>query len=146
MKENLLTMKEIAKKIVMIVCALLIFAVVPIIAGADEQKPAEDKVTGGIDLSVLSAYIWRGQELSRDSVVIQPSATISYKDFTFNVWGNLDTKPYSSTTANYASKYTETDYTISYSKKFGILQVTPGYIYYALGAPHDGATAPLDSQ
>ena len=108
--------------------------------------PEEDKVTGEIDLSVLSAYIWRGQELSRDSVVVQPAVTASYKGFSVNVWGNLDTRPYSAADAKYAANYTETDYTISYSKKFGILQVTPGYIYYGLGAPYAGGTAPLDSQ
>jgi hypothetical protein len=108
--------------------------------------PAEDKVTGEIDLSILSAYIWRGYEQSRNSIVVQPAATINYKGFSVNVWGNLDTKPYSATNANYGAKYTETDYTVSYSKKFGILQVTPGYIYYALGAPYAGGTAPLDSQ
>ena len=111
-----------------------------------EQTPEEDKVTGEIDLSVLSAYIWRGYEQIRNSVVVQPAITASYKGFSVNVWGNLDTKPYSVADANYAANYTETDYTISYSKKFGILQVTPGYIYYGLGAPYAGGTAPLDSQ
>jgi hypothetical protein len=111
-----------------------------------EQPPEEDKVTGEVDLSVLSAYIWRGYEQTRDSVVVQPVATVSYKGFSVNVWGNLDTKPYSADDAKYGAKYTETDYTVSYSKKFGILQVTPGYIYYALGAPYAGGTAPLDSQ
>lgn len=108
--------------------------------------PEEDKVTGEIDLSVLSAYIWRGQELSRDSVVVQPAATLSYKGFSVNIWGNMDTKPYSATDAKYGANYTETDYTISYSKKFGILQVTPGYIYYGLGASYAGGTDYLDSQ
>ena len=108
--------------------------------------PEEDKVTGEIDLSVLSAYIWRGYEQSRDSVVVQPAVTASYKGFSLNVWGNFDTRPYSAADAKYAANYTETDYTISYSKRFGILQVTPGYIYYGLGAPYAGGTAPLDSQ
>jgi hypothetical protein len=150
-------MKNI-KKIIIAALISLIIAAGPATSRAEEQKPAApqpqpveqkqeaDKVTGGVDLSVLSAYIWRGQELTRNSVVVQPSATISYKGFSFNAWGNLDTKPYSTTADSYASKYTETDYTISYAKKFGILQVTPGYIYYALGAPRDGAPAPLDSQ
>jgi hypothetical protein len=108
--------------------------------------PEEDKVTGEIDLSVLSAYIWRGQELSRDSVVVQPAATLSYKGFSVNIWGNLDTRPYSALDNKYAAKYTETDFTVSYSRKFGIVQVGGGYIYYALGAPYAGGTAPLDSQ
>jgi len=79
-------------------------------------------------------------------VVIEPSVTIGYKGFSLNVWGNMDTRPYSVGDAQYASQYTETDYTLSYSRKFGILQVTPGYIYYALGAPYAGAAAPLAAQ
>ena len=166
-------MKNYMKKIITTVLLLLIIAALPVTIRAEEQKsdepeqksvvkravPAttpeqnaveqkqeEDKVTGEIDLSVLSAYIWRGYEQSRHSVVVQPAVTASYKGFSLNVWGNLDTRPYSAVDAKYAANYTETDYTITYSKKFGILQVTPGYIYYGLGAPYAGGTAPLDSQ
>jgi hypothetical protein len=172
-KGELNAMKNYMKKIITAVLLLLIIAALPVTIWAEEQKPAapeqtpavkqaapattpeqkpaeqppeEDKVTGEIDLSVLSAYIWRGYEQSRDSVVVQPAVTASYKGFSLNVWGNLDTRPYSAADAKYAANYTETDYTISYSKKFGILQVTPGYIYYGLGAPYAGGTAPLDSQ
>jgi hypothetical protein len=166
-------MKDNMNKIITAVLFLLIIAALPVTSWAEEQKPSgaeqkdvikqsapvsapeqkpveqaqeEDKVTGELDLSVLNAYIWRGYEQTRDSVVVQPSATVSYKGFSVNVWGNLDTRPYSAANADYAAKYTETDYTVSYSRKFGILQVTPGYIYYALGAPYAGGTAPLDSQ
>ncbi len=143
-------MKNKMKKIIAAGLLSLIIASLPVTSWAEEQKPVEqkqeDKVTGGVDLSILSAYIWRGQELTRNSVVVQPSATISYKGFTFNAWGNLDTKPYSAAGANYGGKYTETDLTVSYSKALGIVQVGGGYIYYALGAPYSGAAAPLDSQ
>ena len=144
-------MKNHLKKIITVVLLLLVIAAVPVNIWAEEQKPVEqkqdeDKVTGEIDLSVLSAYIWRGYEQTRNSAVIQPSATIGYKGFSFNVWGNLDTKPYSSANANYGGKYTETDFTLSYAKKLGIVQLGGGYIYYALGAPYSGAAAPLDSQ
>jgi hypothetical protein len=155
-------MQKNIKKIIAMILFLLALAALPLITCAEEQKPPEakteqkaveqqktpeeDKVTGEVDLSVLSAYIWRGYEQTRNSVVIEPAATLSYKGFSVNVWGNLDTKPYSPVDNNYSSKYTETDYTLSYSKKFGILQVTPGYIYYALGAPNAGAVAPQDSQ
>jgi len=166
-KGELNTMKNHMKKIKIITAFLLslLIAALPVTSWAEDQKPAEpvvkqsapasapepqaqeeDKVTGELDLSVLSAYIWRGYEETRSSVVVQPSATVSYKGFAVNVWGNLDTKPYSATDAKYGAKYTETDYTASYSRKFGILQVTPGYIYYALGAPYAGGTAPLDAQ
>lgn len=164
-------MKNTVQKIITLTLLLLFIVALPTFSQAEEQKPPqakpeqkapeqktselkapeqkaaeEDKVTGEIDLSVLSAYIWRGYEQTRDSVVIQPAATVSYKGFSLNVWGNLDTKPYASDNSKYGAKYTETDYTLSYTKKFGILQVTPGYIYYALGAPNAGAQAPQDSQ
>jgi len=141
---------------------LLISAMFPIVSWAEEQKQdqkqeakaeqkpepkqEEDKVTGEIDLSVLSAYIWRGYEQTRNSVVVQPAVTASYKGFSLNVWGNLDTRPYSAADAHYSGNYTETDFTFSYSRKFGIVQVGGGYIYYALGAPYSGAPDPLDSQ
>ena len=63
-----------------------------------------------------------------------------------NVWGNLDTRPYSAADEKYSSNYTETDLTLSYSYKFGILQMGAGYIYYALAAPYAGGTEPLDAQ
>jgi hypothetical protein len=137
------------KKIIMIMLLLFVIAALPVISRAEEQsqqKPEESKVTGEIGLSALSAYIWRGQELTRHSVVVQPAVTLSYNGFALNVWGNLDTRPYSAGEAKYASQQTETDYILSYSRKFGILQITPGYIYYALEAPYSGATDPLDSQ
>lgn len=146
-------MKNHMKKIITAVLLLPIIAALPVTSWAEEQKTAEpeqkqeeDKVTGEVDLSVLSAYIWRGQELSRDSVVVQPAVTVSYKGFSLNVWGNLDTRPYSATNAKYSANYTETDLTLSYSHKFGILQAGAGYIYYALAAPYSGAPDPLDSQ
>jgi len=156
MERKINTMKNNMKKIITTFLLFLIIAVLPVISRAEEPKPVEpkpveqkqeeDKVTGEVAASVLSAYIWRGQELSRHSVVIQPSVTANYKGFTANVWGNLDTKPYSSTDASYSSNYTETDLTLSYAKKLGIVQLGGGYIYYALGAPYSGAADPLDSQ
>jgi hypothetical protein len=106
----------------------------------------ENRVTGEVAAGVLSAYIWRGQELSRNSIVLQPSVTINYEGFSVNVWGNLDTKPYAAAGEKYGSNYTEMDLTLSYSRKFGMLQAGAGYIYYALGAPYSGAADPLDSQ
>ena len=56
---------------------LLVFAVLALPGAqllAEEEKP-----TGDITAAVLSQYVWRGYELSRNSVVIQPSMTIGYK-------------------------------------------------------------------
>lgn len=153
-------MKDYMKKMITAVLFLLIIATLPTMTWAEveEQKPAvpeqktveqkqeEDKVTGEVAASILSAYIWRGQELSRDSVVIQPSATVSYRGFTANIWGNLDTDPYSVTDGEYSSNYTETDVTLSYTHKFGIVSAGAGYIYYGLAAATPGGPDLLDSQ
>ncbi len=84
--------------------------------------------------------------MTKNSVVIQPSLTVGYKGFSANIWGNIDTKPYSTTDASYSSTWTETDLTLSYTKTFGILNAGLGYIYYGLQAPNAGAVKPLDSQ
>lgn len=107
---------------------------------------AEEKPTADFTVSALSAYIWRGQQQTRDSLVIQPSMTVGYKGFSANVWGNLDTNPYSPTDASYSSNWTETDLTLSYSRAFGPVTAGLGYIYYSLNAPYSGAADPLDSQ
>jgi hypothetical protein len=130
-------------KTIMIVAVLaLAMAALPVISRAAEVE----KVEGEVAASVLSAYIWRGQELTRHSAVIQPSATVSYRGFTANVWGNLDTKPYGAAGEKYSSNFTETDVTLSYLHKFGIVQAGAGYIYYGLAAAAPGGPDLLDSQ
>ena len=91
---------------------------------AEEEKPTADLTVGA-----YSAYIWRGQELSQDSVVIQPSMTIGYKGFSFGLWGNLDTDRYTSDPET--NEWTETDLTLAYDWTMGPVGMTAGYIYYA---------------
>jgi len=123
---------------------LLVFTFL-VVPGA-QLRAEEEKPTGDITAAVLSQYIWRGYELSRNSVVIQPSMTIGYKGFTANLWGNLDTKPYSPASANYASAWNETDLTLSYSKTLGLFTVGGGYIYYSLSSLNKDAADRHDSQ
>jgi len=110
-------------------------------AKAEEAKPVMDAT-----VSTLNQYVWRGQELTRKSVVIQPSLTAGYKGFSVNLWGNLDTNPYSRTDASYSGTWTETDFTLSYSKSIGIITAGAGYIYYGFAAPNADAPDPLDAQ
>jgi len=100
-------------------------------AAAEEDTPSADF---GVDF--LSAYIWRGQELSKDSLVIQPSVTVGWKGFAFNAWANLDTDPYVSE-GSAPSNLNETDLTFSYARSFGPVGVEVGYIYYGLDAVDD---------
>jgi hypothetical protein len=108
---------------------------------AEEEKP-----TGDFTTAVLNQYVWRGYELSRNSIVIQPSMTIGYNGFTVNIWGNLDTKPYSPASASYTGTWNETDLTLSYSKTLGLFTIGGGYIYYSLASMNKDAADRNDSQ
>jgi hypothetical protein len=110
------------------------------------EEAQEEKISGEIAASILSAYIWRGQELTRHSVVLQPSIMVSYRGFAASLWGNLDTKPYAVDGHKNSSNFTETDVTLSYSRAFGILQAGVGYIYYGLSGSAAGGEDLLDSQ
>ncbi len=137
---------SVHKKFFIAVLSIMVMLSPPVCFAQDAKQVPEDKVTGETAVSVLSTYIWRGQELIRHSVVVQPSATISYKGFSANIWGNLDTNPYSAGNSEYSANFTETDITLSYSIAGGKFRAGSGYIYYALPAPYAGGTDPLDSQ
>ncbi len=96
----------------------------------EEPKPYFSVAAAG-----LSQYIWRGYELSKNSLVIQPSFTVGYRGFEANLWGNLDTND-NYTKANKAN-WNETDLTLSYTHEFGPVKLTGGYIYYALEGVDD---------
>ncbi len=98
---------------------------------AEENKP-----TANLTMGAYSQYIWRGFELSKDSVVIQPSMTVAYKGFSANVWGNLDTDPYSFD-GEESSNWNETDMTLAYGWEMGPVAMTAGYIYYSLDGVDD---------
>lgn len=102
----------------------------PALAGEEEKPTAE------LAVDVLSQYIWRGFAFSRDSIVIQPSMTVGYKGFSANLWGNLDTDPYSAT-SDEKSNWNETDLTLAYERELGPVTLSGGYIYYGLDGAND---------
>ena len=93
---------------------------------------AEDKPEADLTVGVYSQYIWRGFELSKDSIVIQPSMTVAYKGFGFNLWGNLDTDMDPAFFGTTGNKWNETDITLSYDNSYKMVNYGIGYIYYAL--------------
>ncbi len=94
---------------------------------AEEESPA---ASGSV--AALSKYMWRGYELSDESIVVQPSMTFAYKGFAFNTWGNLDTDPEEGGAA-----LNETDLTFSYDTSRGHLGLGAGFIYYGLDSADD---------
>ena len=96
-----------------------------------------DAPTADFTLGLYSKYVWRGYELSKDSLVIQPSVTVGYKGFGFNLWGNLDTDQTTDLYNEDGNNWNETDMTVSYDGSYGLLGYTVGYIYYALEGADD---------
>jgi len=103
-----------------------------------EQKVEEAKPTTDLTVSVLSAYISKGDELSRNSIVIEPQIVLGYKGFSLNIWGNLDTRPYLAETSTYKGdkrqNWTETDLTLAYNRSFGIVNTGIAYAYFGNAA------------
>ncbi len=100
-----------------------------------------DKPTCNLDLTFYSKYVWRGFELSKDSLVIFPSITVGYKGFDFNVWGDFDTDyelqdqdADGVDDENNNTRWWETDWVLTYSNSIDLggtaLNWTLGWIYY----------------
>jgi len=125
-------MSKVARKLLAGVTATgVCLSMVTGMAFAEENKPTADLTVGA-----FSQYIWRGFELSKDSIVVQPSMTVGYKGFSANFWGNLDTDPHSATTDE-TNNWNETDLTLAYGWEMGPVALSVGYIYYALDAADD---------
>jgi hypothetical protein len=105
-------------------------------AKAEEaQEPEKPQWNLGAD--ILSQYVWRGIALSRNSMVLQPSLTGTYKGFAVNVWNNFDMRelnPYSLNRPNSKqTRWNETDLTFSYTREvISNLTLTGGLIFYIL--------------
>jgi len=97
---------------------------------AEEVRPTVDLGT-----DVFSQYVWRGFALSDDSVVLQPSLTVSYRGAYVNFWGNFDTDRNNEHDKSLnGADWNETDFTLGYTYEqfpYG-LTLEVGSIYYAL--------------
>ena len=90
-------------------------------------KLIPEDLTADLNVSLYSQYIWRGLELSRDSLVIFPTMTIGYKGFAVNLWADLDTN-FGTGFEEKQFKLQETDVTVSYSNSYD-----PWKLNYSLG-------------
>lgn len=93
---------------------------------APEAAPSKDWSIG-VSADGVSRYVWRGILINEDPVV-QPSATLTWKGLSLNVWQSWDTTDQ----LNHKGKVQETDYTLSYSKTVldGKLTLSGGAILY----------------
>jgi len=112
--------------------AALLSSVALAAALSAEAIPAA--VTGSASVGALNRYIFRGYREGRDSLVLQPAVTVSYRGFLATFWGNIDTRE--EATPSFVpdrpdrKSFNETDLTISYARKLGRLGLTAGFIYY----------------
>ena len=124
-------------KAALLVIAVLICCPALEAFGEEPKKTEEAKVTGSGTLGVYNQYIFRGYEIGKSGLVVQPSLTASYRGFSANFWGNMDTNQRSTKTADFSSEsmdhkkgWNETDLTLSYTYPIGKLSLAGGYIYY----------------
>lgn len=103
-------------------------------AGAMLTAGVASALDASVDLSVQSAFIWRGMILN-DKPVFQPSVTANAGAFSGTVWANMDL------TADYGhqGEVNEVDYIVTYTRGLGPAELTlTGYAYTF---PHTGATS-----
>jgi hypothetical protein len=104
---------------------LIAFLIVGSMAVADPNSQREIDFEFNVDY--YSEYVSRGQR-AVDEPVIQPSISASIEDFTFALWGNLNTH-----TDENSWEFDETNTVIEYSKSFfdiDKLHYAVGFIYY----------------
>jgi len=118
-------------------CGVMVLAGLMIVNGAVAARAGEGDPSGDVTVGLYSKYVWRGFELSKDSMVIQPSVTIGYQGLGFNLWGNLDTDQAMELYDEDGANWNETDMTISYDGSYGMFGYGVGYIYYALDGADD---------
>jgi hypothetical protein len=97
------------------------------------MKEVPEGLTANLNVSGYSQYIWRGIELSKDSLVIFPTMTMGYKGFSVNLWADLDTNfgnPLPGESKQF--RLQETDVVVSYANSLKPLKTnyTVGWIFY----------------
>lgn len=88
------------------------------------------------DVSILTDYVWRGQNYGKDGV-IQPNFSIAFANgLSLGFWANynIDEDRYSN-----SHLVSEIDYTLDYSFEVGPLGCSVGYLFYDF--PRNGGNA-----
>ena len=92
-----------------------------------QETPSGAGIAFNSSTTYVSKYVWRGMTPNPDPAV-QQSLTISHPGgLSLNFWGSLDATDVSGN----SNRFTEHDYTLSYSWVAGKTPLTLGYTYYA---------------
>lgn len=98
----------------------------------------DGSVTANGSVGFYTDYMWRGSNLY-DGTSIQPSVGLSFAtpdggSIDGNVWAHLSGEGGKST----ATKFTEIDYTLSYTKTYDAFSFSLGHIFYTFPEDSDG--------
>jgi len=126
-------MKKILMKKILLGATMTLFMFIGLCVTAIAE---EAKVTGSGSLGLYNQYIFRGYEIGKSGLLIQPSLSASYNGFSAGFWGNMDADQRNSTSAVFSEEgkrgLNETDLTLSYTYPMDKVSVTGGYTYYSL--------------
>ncbi|NWF75520.1 MAG: hypothetical protein HXY53_02930 [Nitrospirae bacterium] len=114
---------------------ILILALMITVMMAGSICAKDIKTSGSASVDVMSNYVWRGQKLS-NSWVVQPSVGITYGVFGVNIWTNYDSDS-KIDEGDEHGEFSETDFTLSYTRSIDKWIFGTGYIYYALSGTND---------
>ena len=101
--------ESLERSVAIVAAAMALSAGVTVGVAAEKTLPVDLKI--GAD--AVSKYVWRGQLLT-DDPVFQPTATVSYKGLSLNLWGSLDMTDIHET-SGHIWRLQELDYTLAYA-------------------------------
>ncbi len=102
---------------------------VMLLSGTFTASVSAGEITADVnaDVSILTDYVWRGQNYGKDGV-IQPNFSIAFANgLSLGFWAN-----YNIDEDRYANNHlvNEIDYTLDYSFEAGMFGLSVGYIFY----------------
>jgi len=98
--------------------AILVLALLFSFPSFSYGEGGEGETEGSASVSLMSSYVWRGQEVHNDAA-IQPTIGIGARGFSVNLWAdyNIDT-----------GETVETDFTLVFSNSVGKIGYDLGYL------------------
>jgi hypothetical protein len=107
--------------------SIVLEAQTPPAAPAAEEAPPT--VTGGVNVDLFSHYVWRGFALT-DGFAVQPSVFVSTRGLTFTSWSSWSSTDAGCFDPDDCPALREHDFTVDYTKGFGVATMSVGYINY----------------
>ena len=96
-------------------------------AGGSARADGPPPLTAELDVSYLSAYVWRGQ-VYNDKGVVEPNFTLTRNGLSLNAWANYNAA--GSYNGDNSQKFSEVDLTASYTRNVGPASLGIGIVQY----------------